>query len=127
VQPDGHDASAVEVDARPDVAAEHAGDDDAAVRCLACQHAATRRDLAVEVAGSHVRTFRNPGGWSFQVACFRDAPGCTADGEPTTEHTWFDGYAWRYAHCAGCGRHLGWWYVSPADAFAGLIATRLRG
>jgi hypothetical protein len=100
---------------------------DTEVRCLACSHVATRRALAIEVAGAHIRTFRNPAGWSFQVACYRDAPGCTAAGEATIEHTWFDGYSWRLVHCTNCGRHLGWWFAAPSDAFVGLIAPRLCG
>src|SRR5205085_7370040 len=34
------------------------------LRCSACAHEATRRTLAIEVGGAHVRTFRNPAGWS---------------------------------------------------------------
>jgi hypothetical protein len=97
------------------------------LRCLACSHVATDRARAIEVADAHVRTFRNPGGWSFRVACYRDAPGCTPAGDATIEHTWFPGYAWRLLHCAGCGGHVGWWFTSDGDAFAGLITTRVRG
>jgi hypothetical protein len=118
--------------------ADH-GDDgrDDEVRCLACSHVATRRAEAIEVADAHARTFRNPAGWSFRVACYRRAPGCTLAGDATLEHTWFAGYAWRLLRCTGCQAHLGWWFTAAdhaadddgddADAFAGLIATRVSG
>jgi hypothetical protein len=109
------------------------------VRCRTCAHVVTHRAAAIEVADAHERTFRNPGGWSFRVACYRTAPGCAPSGDPTVDHTWYAGYAWQLLHCGGCGGHLGWWYAaegaaqgdgaaSPAhDGFAGLITSRLRG
>src|SRR4051812_9836691 len=57
--------------ATADATADPALDD--GVRCRACDHVLTRPGLAIEVAGAHVRTFRNPAGWSFRVACYRDA------------------------------------------------------
>jgi hypothetical protein len=113
----------------PGVLDETAFDDEAAlddaVRCGACDHELTRPAWAIAVGGAHVATFRNPAGWSFRVACYRDAPGCGAHGELTDEASWFAGYAWSIATCGGCGRHVGWWYVGP-DTFAGLITSRLR-
>lgn len=40
------------------------------------------------------------------------------DGDPTEEHTWFPGYAWRMAHCRACQRHLGWGFspVTPSPS-----------
>jgi hypothetical protein len=119
--------------------AEDGGDADA-VRCRACTHVAAHRSDAIAVADAHERTFRNPAGWSFRVACYRRAPGCAPSGEPTTDHTWYDGFAWQLLHCGRCGGHLGWWFTATGtDAatgtatgttdgggFAGLIATRIR-
>ena len=76
-------------------------------------------------AGAHEHTFRNPAGYSWTIACFRDAAGCRSLGELTTEATWFPGYAWCYALCARCERHIGWWYVGDEPPFVGLIVTRL--
>jgi hypothetical protein len=98
---------------------------DDAVRCAACDHEITRPAAAIEVGGAHTATFRNPAGWSFRVACYRDAPGCSAHGELTHDASWFPGHAWNLACCGACGGHLGWWFVGP-DAFVGLIITRLR-
>jgi len=97
---------------------------DDVVRCRACRHELTTRGAAISVDGAHTHTFRNPDGWSFLVACFREAPGVAADGPLTGEATWFAGYRWRFALCGGCGGQLGWWYVS-GSTFVGLIATRI--
>ena len=91
------------------------------VRCRNCGHTVTSPALAVE---PHEHTFRNPAGYSFHVLCYSDAEGALNSGEPTTEASWFAGYAWTYAMCLQCKNHLGWWY-SGKDSFVGLIATRL--
>jgi hypothetical protein len=111
------------VDDQTATALPTAGLDDT-VRCGACRHDITQHRLAIRVNGSHAHTFRNPAGWSYRIGCFRDAAGAAPLGESTVEHTWFPGYAWRLAHCGGCGRHLGWWFLGT-DAFAGLVLTRL--
>jgi hypothetical protein len=91
------------------------------VRCKSCGHEVTSPAMAAE---PHEHTFRNPVGYSFHVLCYNDAPGASDAGEPTTEHSWFPGYAWTFAICKQCHTHLGWWFSGP-DRFAGLIATRL--
>lgn len=94
------------------------------VLCKECNQLVTYPEAAIQVAGKHEHTFRNPAGYSFHVLCFSEAPGALAAGEPTTEACWFGGYAWSFALCVHCHQHLGWWYDGP-DRFAGLIATRL--
>jgi hypothetical protein len=94
-------------------------------RCRGCRHGITHGRFAIEVDGAHAHTFRNPVGWSFRLGCFADAPGAAVSGTATYVHTWFSGYAWRFAHCGACGTHLGWWFVAGSDVFAGLVLTRL--
>ena len=112
-------------DLAEDVVGEVAEQIDDTIRCRRCEHAVTAGRYAVEVDGAHSHTFRNPAGWSFRIGCFADAPGAAVAGVATYAHTWFRGYAWRYAHCGGCGAHLGWWFVGGSDAFAGLVLARL--
>ena len=106
-------------------AAEAAVEADSTVSCASCGHDVTDSKWSVSRSGSGQHRFRNPAGWSFQVVCFKEAPGCAERGEPTTDASWFPGYAWHYAHCGSCGVHLGWVFTGSADAFYGLIATRL--
>jgi hypothetical protein len=104
---------------------EVVGELDDTIRCRRCEHGVTAGRYAVEIGGAHAHTFRNPAGWSFRIGCFADAPGAAVAGAATYAHTWFPGYAWRFAHCGGCGSHLGWWFVGGSDAFAGLVLSRL--
>ena len=91
------------------------------VRCANCEADITEPQYAIE---PHEHTFRNPAGYSFHVVCYSTAPGAIEAGEPTTLATWFQGYAWTFALCGQCHRHIGWFYTGK-DRFAGLIATRL--
>ena len=105
---------------------EPATEIDDVVHCAACDGEVTLRSLAVQRDGRHEHTFRNPAGYSWTVVCFHDAPGCRSMGDLTTAASWFPAYAWCFAHCIHCGRHIGWWYVGGGPSFVGLIATRLR-
>jgi len=99
---------------------------DAWLQCANCGHDITRPVSAIEVNGDHLHTVFNPAGLLFRVRCFRDAPGVVEHGDPTDHFTWFKGYRWRFAHCRGCGQHIGWGYQGEADGFFGLIATKFR-
>ena len=93
--------------------------------CAPCRHPVTHQDERISVQGGHEHRFINPQGISYHIGCFREAAGCAAAGEATTEYTWFKGYAWRIAYCAHCQVHLGWRFQSDDDYFHGLIVNRL--
>lgn len=99
---------------------------DRAVRCGACGHDVTSQRAALAVGGEIDHTFFNPAGVIFEIRCFERAPGCAVAGAPTTEFSWFPGYAWRYAACSACGSHLGWSFQGVEPAFFGLIERQLR-
>lgn len=106
-----------------DEVVQQQGDD--RIRCTQCHAVVTAADLAVPRGGAHEHTFRNPGGYSWTIRCFRDASGCISVGALADEATWFAGYAWCYAHCTSCARHLGWWFVGSGPSFVGLIVGRI--
>jgi hypothetical protein len=93
--------------------------------CAACRLPVTDQDQRIAMLGAHAHSCVNPHGLLFHIGCFREAPGCAASGAATTEHTWFPGYAWRVAHCARCGTHLGWRFEGGDSGFYGLIVKRL--
>lgn len=95
------------------------------VRCAQCRAPVTSGALAVERAGAHEHTFRNPAGYSWTIRCFRDASGCTTAGAFTSEASWFAGYEWCFAPCATCGHHLGWWFIGSGPSFVALIVPRI--
>ena len=93
--------------------------------CSQCSGAITTRDQAISVNGQHEHAYFNPAGIAFEIRCFRQAPGCLVQGEPTTEFSWFDGYSWQYATCSNCLAPLGWFFMSGKDSFFGLITSKV--
>ena len=94
--------------------------------CLLCSHLVTSRSNSIGVDGSKDHTFFTPAGLMFEIGCFYHAPGCIVQGDASEDFTWFPDYAWRHAHCSGCGAHLGWRFESRAGGvFFGLVSKRL--
>ena len=93
--------------------------------CAACLGFITEPALSLEIGGAHLHTCTNPARLTFTIGCYSDAPGCRRSGRPIAEFTWFEGYCWRLALCAACGRHLGWHFRGSRDSFFGLIVRQL--
>ena len=101
------------------------GTEEGGLCCTACGQHITHAAQACSVAGAHDHRFTNPHGIGYRVSCFATAPGVRTVGPETDEHTWFPGYRWTVAVCAGCGGHLGWRFRSSEAGFYGLITPRL--
>lgn len=98
-----------------------------AIVCAACGHTVTFARHRISVQGSHEHRFMNPAGFLYHIGCFAEAPGAAPWGPESLEYPWFAGFAWRIAHCGGCGVQLGWAFRSAEGiAFFGLILDRLR-
>jgi hypothetical protein len=109
-----------------DKSIEKESDKSANILCRQCHHLITCQEESIEVLGSHLHTFANPGGIIYQIGCFGSAKGCSYSGPATLEWTWFKGYSWKIAVCGACLTHLGWIYFSPANgSFHGFILNRL--
>ncbi len=93
--------------------------------CRLCRHVITTPDTMVPMNGILNHIFTNPAGVTYTIACFTSAKGCVTTGEPTIDYTWFPGFQWSYALCAGCFSHLGWHYTGGENAFYGLILDRI--
>ena len=101
--------------------------------CRVCEHRIVPTSSAVSFDGAHRHRFTNPGQLTFEIGLYDEAPGCLHQGEASEYWSWFPGYAWRVAVCAGCRSHLGWAFQcvgtpglgEPPD-FHGLILDRLR-
>ncbi|MBZ4422101.1 cereblon family protein [Myxococcus sp. RHSTA-1-4] len=92
--------------------------------CSRCGHPVTRVRHRIAVNGRHSHTRANPYGFVYHFGCFAQADGCTVDGPPTEEETWFPGFRWQVAHCAACRTHLGWAFRGEGSFF-GLLLDRL--
>jgi len=93
--------------------------------CRFCRNRITSTKHSIQMNGSVEHQFTNPEGNTFEIACFSVANGCVQTGKPTVEHTWFKNYAWRFALCAKCHLHMGWFYQSDHHHFYGLIRNAL--
>lgn len=98
-----------------------------AVFCRNCTRQITYAKELFAIDGSHTHTFFNPAGIVFEIVCFAAAPGCSVEGEASSNFTWFPGYTWRVAFCGGCFTHLGWFFESGDSSFFGLILNKLAG
>ncbi len=108
---------------------EHPGDVGSGefLLCRVCGERVTRESARVAVGGSHGHVFCNPHGLVYEVGCFSSAPGCVGEGPFVAEFSWFAGYAWQVALCAGCGALLGWRYRgAEGTGFHGLILPHLE-
>ena len=100
-----------------------------AILCAACHQALTMNRHRISRAGAHRHTQMNPGGYFYTILCFSRVTGAVPVGRPSVEWSWFDGFAWTIMECRRCRSHLGWRFTAvevSADAFFGLIASRIR-
>ena len=70
------------------------------------------------------RVFFSPAGVVMEVVTLRRAVGVRPVGPPTTEFTWFPGFAWRTAHCEGCAVQLGWRFDGASGGGFWALLTR---
>jgi hypothetical protein len=106
-----------------------ASDDRTAERilvCARCGQRLTSDSERISVKGAHEHTFANPHGIVFHIGCFAAATGCQVIPPPSSEWSWFPGYAWEIELCGACEAHLGWLFQSSSAVFHGFILDRLR-
>ncbi|MEM1434516.1 MAG: cereblon family protein [Pseudomonadota bacterium] len=96
------------------------------VYCARCNAAVADQRAAIAVNGKHRHFCVNPHGFEFDLGCYREALGCAISGQPTHADSWFAGYFWRYANCAECEQHLGWYFERGDGYFYGLVRDRIR-
>ena len=119
---DGHSAPELAEEEAP----EQEPEEEEYILCRQCRQAITRPVERITVEGSHQHTFANPHGIVFEIGCFKTAQGCGYAGPPSTEFTWFSGYAWRVSFCTLCMTHLGWIFIAESgDSFHGFILDHL--
>jgi hypothetical protein len=92
--------------------------------CNFCKNHITDIGEAISINGAQSHTFKNPAGFIYTVSCYRTAPGCSIQGEPTNEFSWFSGYVWQVATCRSCKEQLGWLFSNEQQFYA-LITDRL--
>lgn len=58
----------------------------------------------------------NPHGILHEVMTVRSARNLVVAGPPTSEFTWYPGYAWEIAWCAACAEHVGWSFTATGES-----------
>jgi len=66
----------------------------------------------------------NPGGHVHETVTFYKAKNLSLTGRPSTEYSWFPGYAWTVASCKTCHAHMGWKFTTEMK---GLHPTKFWG
>eukprot|EP00092_Neocalanus_flemingeri_P092343 GFUD01117211.1.p1 GENE.GFUD01117211.1~~GFUD01117211.1.p1 ORF type:complete len:545 (-),score=176.61 GFUD01117211.1:89-1723(-) len=56
--------------------------------------------------------FVNPGGHVHETMTLYKAKNLRLVGQPSTEYSWFPGYAWTITECLGCWNHIGWKFTA---------------
>jgi cereblon len=56
--------------------------------------------------------FVNPGGHVHETLTVYRAKNLRLTGTPSTEYSWFPGYAWTIAECGRCYNHIGWKFTA---------------
>eukprot|EP00092_Neocalanus_flemingeri_P026199 GFUD01028396.1.p1 GENE.GFUD01028396.1~~GFUD01028396.1.p1 ORF type:complete len:501 (-),score=156.82 GFUD01028396.1:23-1525(-) len=56
--------------------------------------------------------FVNPGGHVHETLTLYKAKNLRLVGQPSTEYSWFPGYAWTITECLGCWNHIGWKFTA---------------
>ncbi|XP_064480332.1 protein cereblon-like [Ornithodoros turicata] len=57
-------------------------------------------------------TYVNPHGYVHEMITVRRAKGVYWNGRPSSEYSWFPGYAWTILHCRSCHCHVGWKFTA---------------
>jgi hypothetical protein len=95
------------------------------ILCAVCKNKITNIKDAATVNSKHQHLFVNPDGITYNIRCFKKAPGAQPVTEPVIIYTWFPGYSWRVVQCSECRTHNGWKYESTNDEFFGLIEEKI--
>lgn len=102
------------------------------LRCAVCGTELASPKAIFRKGSDHlVQAHANPYGFIHEIVTVRAARNLLYAGPPTTEFTWFPGYAWETAYCAGCQSHVGWRYTATRDEvepprFWGLLRKMIR-
>ncbi len=93
--------------------------------CVYCNNLITKQNFYTKVNDNHKHVFANPHGIVFEIACFKEAFGCTVLKDSSNEFSWFSGFVWQIVICNSCLNHLGWLFSSNSNSFFGLILEKL--
>ncbi|KAG8436081.1 hypothetical protein GDO86_007256 [Hymenochirus boettgeri] len=103
---------------------------------LCCKHCpdteiTTKNEIFSLSLCGPMAAYVNPHGYVHETLTVYKAFNVSLVGRPSTENSWFPGYAWTIAQCKDCGSHMGWKFsavrkdLSP-QRFWGLTRSALQ-
>lgn len=98
-----------------------------AIRCAQCGTPITSAERATSRGGATEHTTTNSFGVLFTIRLYDRAENLLLHGAPSSDFTWFAGYAWQIASCAACKAHLGWAFTGEAPFYALIIGRIVEG
>ncbi|KAM3185516.1 hypothetical protein ACTXT7_006198 [Hymenolepis weldensis] len=86
--------------------------------CAQCRSAISSQSYVICLTDEgSVQAYVNPHGFIFDMLTLSTVRqrSIALVGSPTTEYSWFPGYAWTIAECVMCGVPLGWRFTATRD------------
>eukprot|EP00088_Acartia_fossae_P048568 TRINITY_DN5300_c1_g1_i1.p1 TRINITY_DN5300_c1_g1~~TRINITY_DN5300_c1_g1_i1.p1 ORF type:complete len:511 (+),score=87.64 TRINITY_DN5300_c1_g1_i1:54-1586(+) len=91
----------------------------ATIQVLVCRRCyndlADQTDIFSMSAEGPQGAFVNPGGHLHETLTVYKAKNLKLVGNPSTEYSWFPGYAWTIVECSRCFNHIGWKFTAAKD------------
>uniref|UniRef100_A0A5K3F0F9 Protein cereblon n=2 Tax=Mesocestoides corti TaxID=53468 RepID=A0A5K3F0F9_MESCO len=74
----------------------------------------SQKDVICLAQEGSMQAYVNPQGFIFDMLTLSTVQTGAIDliGEPSDQYSWFPGYAWTIAQCAGCQSHMGWQFTA---------------
>jgi len=83
------------------------------ISCIRCDcHLANQSDIFSMTEDGPKAAYVNPGGVLHETLTVYKARNLSLLGTPSTEYSWFPGYAWTITECSNCHGHLGWRFTA---------------
>ncbi|XP_052170700.1 uncharacterized protein LOC127786946 [Diospyros lotus] len=83
------------------------------IQCRSCKTLIGKRsDMLVMSSEGPLGAYVNPGGYVHEIMTLYRTNGLALLGIPVKEYSWFPGYAWTAANCAGCESQMGWRFTA---------------
>uniref|UniRef100_UPI00358E20E6 protein cereblon n=1 Tax=Myxine glutinosa TaxID=7769 RepID=UPI00358E20E6 len=91
----------------------------------------TQSDIFSLSRSGPMAAYVNPHGYVHEALTVHKTTNVNLAGRPSTQYSWFPGYAWTIAQCRHCGHHVGWKFSATykeltPPKFWGLTRSALR-
>jgi len=86
------------------------------INCRICRSQICQKaDVFSMCAQGFMSAYMNPHGHIHETLTVYKAKNLNLIGRPSTEYSWFPGYAWTICQCKRCGSHIGWKFTATKE------------